>query len=69
MKIKGICITYDPVKAPIRKFVVKLELASEHPPSAEELVLSFRPLIAKAIWWLLLAFVGFGRPELDCNKV
>ncbi|MDP3935202.1 MAG: hypothetical protein Q8Q46_03245 [Candidatus Giovannonibacteria bacterium] len=70
MKIKEICVKYDPVKAPIRKFVVKLVLVSEHPPSVEKLVelVSARLLIAKAIWWLLLAFLGFGRSELDYNK-
>ncbi|KKS96823.1 hypothetical protein A3B05_00955 [Candidatus Giovannonibacteria bacterium RIFCSPLOWO2_01_FULL_43_160] len=72
MNIKGISITYDPVKEPIKRFTVKWDLEGEHPPSVEKLVefvLGARKFIAKAIWWLFLVFVGFGRSEFDRNKV
>jgi len=68
MNIKGVCIRYNPDKAPIRKFVVSLELDGEHPQSIEEIFSKAKPLIVKAIGWLLLSLIGFARPELDQNK-
>lgn len=68
MKIKGIHIKYNPVKEPIRKFIVSLELSSGHPHSADEVFEIAKPIMWRAIGWLLLSIIGFGKPELDYNQ-
>lgn len=69
MYLKGICIRKNPVKEPIRKFIVQFELSGEHPKSADEIFSIAKPLIIRAIWWLILALIGFARlEELDHSK-